>query len=52
MTADNLERLECIGNWLQNGHVDVAHIITAAEDIGEMESELKCDSDHIRQSGE
>lgn len=52
MTADSLERLECIGNWLRNGHIDVAHIITAAEDIGEMETELNFDSDDIRQSGE
>ena len=26
MTAVNLERLECIGNWLRNGHINLVHI--------------------------
>lgn len=47
MTADNLERLECIGNWLRNGHIDLVHIITAIEDMSEMEVELDFDSDEM-----
>ena len=47
MTAENLERLECIGNWLRNGHIDVVHIITAIEAINEMSIDLDLDSDEI-----
>lgn len=47
MTADNLERLECIGNWLRNGYIDVVHIITATEGMSEMEAELGFDSDEM-----
>lgn len=47
MTADNLERLECIGNWLRNGHIDLVHIITAIEGISEIEVELDFDADEI-----
>jgi len=27
MTAENLERLEYISNWLRDGHIDLVHII-------------------------
>lgn len=47
MTAENLERLECMGNWLRNGHVTLVHIVTAMEGVDEMEAELELDSDDI-----
>ena len=47
MTANNLERLECIGNWLRNGHIDLVHIITAIEDMSEMEVELDFDTEEM-----
>lgn len=47
MTANNLERLECIGNWLRNGHIDLVYIIMAIEDMSEMEVKLDFDSDEM-----
>lgn len=47
MTAKNLETLECIGNWLRNGHIGLVQIITAIEGMNEMDAELEFDSDEI-----
>lgn len=47
MTAENLERLECMGNWLRNGHISLVHIVTAMEGVDEMDAELEFDSDDI-----
>jgi hypothetical protein len=47
MTAKNLERLECIGNWLRNGHIDIVHIILAMEATDETSFDLHSDSDEV-----
>jgi hypothetical protein len=47
MTAENLERLECIGNWLRNGHIDLVHIITAIKGVNDMAVELDFESGEI-----
>jgi hypothetical protein len=47
MTAENLERLECIGNWLRNGHINVVHIISVIEAIDEMPFDQDFDSDEM-----
>jgi hAT family protein len=38
LTVENLERLECIGNWLRNGHIDMTHILTALQTMDEIEA--------------
>lgn len=43
MTAENLERLECIGNWLRNGHIDPGRVITATEGMSETDPERDSD---------
>ena len=45
MIAENLERLECISNWLRNGHIDVVYIISAIEAIDEMPFDQDFDSE-------
>ena len=38
MTAATLERLECIGNWLRNGHINLTQIITVLAELEEIEA--------------
>ena len=47
MTVENLERLECISNWLRNRHINVVHIISVIELIDEMPFDQDFDSDEM-----
>ena len=35
LSAENLERLECIGNWLRNGHITMVELLTAVDEIAD-----------------
>jgi hypothetical protein len=37
LSAENLERLECVGNWLRNGHIDITSLITVLQELDEIE---------------
>ena len=47
MTAENLKRLKCIGNWLRNGHIDLVHIIIVIQEVNEIAAELDFNSDEM-----
>lgn len=51
MTAENLERIECIGNWLRNGHINILQIISAIdlEMIDEMPFDPDFDTEEMEQ---
>jgi hypothetical protein len=48
LTTENLEILECVGNWLRNGHIQLIDLLTIAEiEDGDIEmSENESDSGH------
>ena len=45
MTAENLERLECIGNWLRNGHIELRYLVTALLEADHIAMEAQRDSE-------
>jgi hypothetical protein len=48
LTTENLEILECVGNGLRNGHIQLIDLLTIAEieDADIEMSENESDSDH------
>ena len=50
MTAATLKRLECIGNWLRNGHINLTQIITVLAELEEIEALSDVEIDEINKS--
>lgn len=49
MTAATLERLECIGNWLRNGHINLTQISSVLEELEEIEELSDAEGDEIEE---
>jgi hypothetical protein len=50
LTAENLERLECIGNWRRNGHINTKNIIAVMGELDEMEGLLDEEYDGLEET--
>jgi hypothetical protein len=37
LSAENLKRVECVGNWLLNGHIDITSLITVLQELDQIE---------------